>query len=55
MSRVEFNEIAVQLRQISEQQQQLVELIESSYGSLDDRMATVESSVRNINSHLGLG
>jgi ribosomal protein L29 len=55
VSRVEFNEIAVQLRQISEQQQQLVELIESSYGSLDDRMATVESSVRNINSHLGLG
>ena len=54
VTRVEFNEIAVQLRQISEQQQQLVKLIESSYGALDDRMGAVEASVQTINSHLGL-
>jgi hypothetical protein len=54
VTRVEFNEMAVQLRQISEQQQKLVELIESSYGALEDRMGAVEASVQTINSHLEL-
>ena len=54
VTRVEFNEMAVQLRQISEQQQKLVELIEASYGALEDRMGAVEASVQTINSRLGL-
>ena len=55
VSRAEFNEMAHQLRTLSEQQQKLVELVEMSYGSLDDRLVSMEVAVQDVNRRFGLG
>lgn len=44
----EWQSMTRQLRQLSEQQTKLVELMDSFYGKLDFRLAAVESSVKQI-------
>ena len=43
------------MRTLSEQQQKLVELVEMSYGSLDDRLVSMEVAVQDVNRRFGLG
>ena len=45
--------MTAQLRKLSEQQQQLVTLVDTCFRGLDDRLMAVEAAVGGIHAHLG--